>query len=369
LPTGEGKTVAGLYLIAQKRQPVLIIVHSKFLLEQWQKEACKFLGMKKGEVGLIGGGHYRPNKHLTIGVINSVHKHAEKICKDFGFIISDESHRNPAKMWFSAVSKFDARYRLGLTATDFRRDKLSPFLLMGEVRYRLTAKESQDRGHIMRPELIKIMTGIPFHYDQNDKTGYSKMLNNMVENQERNELIINWLMTEICEHKDGIALLVSRKVDHCQILHELMRKQGIECHLLTGAVSGGKRKIITEELRSGKVRAFTATLQLIGEGFDLPELSSIFVTLPVTFSGAVEQMIGRILRTVEGKSRPRIYDFVDNHWVLKSSFNKRHEVYKKLGILDDDFLKDFDTSEKPIDDQGHEQRGFPALENFLNDYY
>ncbi|MFA5297701.1 MAG: DEAD/DEAH box helicase family protein, partial [Lutibacter sp.] len=43
-PPGSGKTVMGLKIIADKRQPALIIVHRKQLLEQWTERVEAFLG-------------------------------------------------------------------------------------------------------------------------------------------------------------------------------------------------------------------------------------------------------------------------------------------------------------------------------------
>ena len=55
-PTGSGKTVMGLYLIAVRRQPALIVVHTKELLQQWIDRIETFLGIPAAEVGIIGNG-------------------------------------------------------------------------------------------------------------------------------------------------------------------------------------------------------------------------------------------------------------------------------------------------------------------------
>jgi len=43
-PPGSGKTIVGLSIIAQKKQPVLIIVHRRQLLGQWIQRIQSFLG-------------------------------------------------------------------------------------------------------------------------------------------------------------------------------------------------------------------------------------------------------------------------------------------------------------------------------------
>lgn len=44
----------GLKIIADKKQPALIIVHRIQLLEQWQERLQVFLGIPKHEIGIIG---------------------------------------------------------------------------------------------------------------------------------------------------------------------------------------------------------------------------------------------------------------------------------------------------------------------------
>ena len=53
-PPGSGKTIMGLKIVADKKQPALIVVHRKQLLEQWQERIQAFLGIPKHEIGIIG---------------------------------------------------------------------------------------------------------------------------------------------------------------------------------------------------------------------------------------------------------------------------------------------------------------------------
>ncbi len=74
------------------------------------------------------------------------------------------------------------------------------------------------------------------------------------------------------------------------------------------------------------MKVLVATLQLIGEGFDCPGLSNLFLTTPITFEGRLLQVIGRIMRPAEGK-QPRVYDYVDEAVsVLKRSAAGRKKI-------------------------------------------
>jgi len=70
-PTGSGKTTMALAVIAERKQPTLIVVHTKELLQQWIDRACQFLGMDRDEIGTIGNGKKRIGERLTVGILST----------------------------------------------------------------------------------------------------------------------------------------------------------------------------------------------------------------------------------------------------------------------------------------------------------
>jgi hypothetical protein len=73
-PTGSGKTVMALALVARRRQPALIVVHTRELLEQWVSRIGRFLGIPAREVGVIGGGKKRIGQKITVALVQSLYK-------------------------------------------------------------------------------------------------------------------------------------------------------------------------------------------------------------------------------------------------------------------------------------------------------
>ena len=72
-----------------------------------------------------------------------------------------------------------------------------------------------------------------------------------------------------------------------------------------------------------------ATGQLIGEGFDCRDLTTLFLATPVRFSGRVIQYLGRILRPAPGKASARVFDYIDIHvQPLVKAAKARKKVYK-----------------------------------------
>ena len=76
-------------------------------------------------------------------------------------------------------------------------------------------------------------------------------------------------------------------------------------------------------------KVLIATGQLIGEGFDCKELSSLFLATPIRFDGRVIQYLGRVLRPAPGKEKPKVYDYVDSRVaVLRASGLARQRIYR-----------------------------------------
>ena len=90
----------------------------------------------------------------------------------------------------------------------------------------------------------------------------------------------------------------------------LVSKSGVVVEVLTGRASVNERQRVVERVRSGEVEVLVSTVQLIGEGFDCPGLSSLFLATPIRFQGRLLQVVGRILMPHDDK-RPVVFDYVD----------------------------------------------------------
>jgi len=103
---------------------------------------------------------------------------------------------------------------------------------------------------------------------------------------------------------------------------------GVKAELLTGDLGNGERQRVVEDLNAGKVKVLIATGQLIGEGFDCKELSTLFLTTPIKFDGRLLQYLGRVLRPAPGKDKARVFDYIDiNVGVLEAAAKARHRIY------------------------------------------
>lgn len=326
-PTGSGKTVMALYLIAERGQPTLVIVHTKELMYQWKDRAIEFLGLTEDEIGLIGDGNKTLGGQLTIGIINSIYKIGDEIRDHVGHLIVDECHRIPSRTFTEAVTAFDSKYMLGLSATPWRRDGLSRLIFwhLGDVAHEIRKDDLVESGDVLPAEMIIRETNFQTSYDPSEE--YSKMLSELTEDHARNALITSDVAVE-AKTGGGICLVLSDRKAHCERLREMLALKGIPSELLTGDLSNGQRQVVVDRLNRGQVKVLVATGQLIGEGFDCRELSTLFLATPIKFNGRVLQYLGRVLRPAPRKHKARVYDYVDqNVGVLVAAAKARRRVY------------------------------------------
>jgi superfamily II DNA or RNA helicase len=329
-PTGSGKTVMALYLIARRQQPAIVVVHTKDLAYQWIARAEEFLGLEGGAIGFIGGGKKIIGEKITIALVQSLYKCAEEVSKEIGFMIVDECHRCPSRTFTEAVTEFDSHYMLGLSATPWRRDQLTKLIFwhLGDIHHKIDQTRLVKSGEILSAEVVVRETDFKPYYDPVNE--YSKMISELTSDDKRNRLIASDIALE-AQKKDGICLVLSDRKKHCETLKAILRyRYKISAELLTGDLKGSERQAVVDRLNQGKSQVLLATGQLIGEGFDRRDLSPLFLATPIKFSGRVMQYLGRVLRPAPGKKKAKVYDYVDvNVDVLKAAAKARQKVYSR----------------------------------------
>ncbi|MCG2778985.1 MAG: DEAD/DEAH box helicase [Desulfobacterales bacterium] len=325
-PPGSGKTTMALFVISERKQPTLIVVHTKELLNQWIDRIETFLQIPTNEIGIIGNGQKRIGEKITVALIQSLYKCADEVSKSIGFLIVDENHRTPSRTFSEAVTAFDCKYMLGLSATPYRRDGLSRLIYwhLGDVVHEIKAEELIETGDILKAEVIFRDTN--FNTSLNASEQYSTMLSELTRDSKRNALIVSDVITE-ARNGGGTCLILSDRKQHCETFKVLFRGHGIKAELLTGDISNKDREDIVDRLNNGKVKVLISTTQLLSEGFDSKQLSTLFLASPIKFSGRLIQSVGRILRPMQNK-QAKIYDYIDSKvGVLAASANSRRQVY------------------------------------------
>jgi superfamily II DNA or RNA helicase len=326
-PTGSGKTVVALALVAMRRQPALVVVHTKELLEQWITRIETFLGIPAREVGRIGGGKMVVGDRVTVGLVQSLYKCAGEVVPKVGHLVIDECHRAPSRTFTKAVSAFDSRFMLGLSATPWRRDGLSRLIYwyVGDVAHKVDAVALVEAGHVLPADVVWRETDFEPTFDPS--TEYSQMLSELTRDASRNALIADDVARE-AGNGGGVCLVLSDRKAHCEALVVALETRGVTAAILTGDLPTAKRQEVVAALNAGRVKVLVATGQLIGEGFDCRELSTLFLATPIKFNGRLIQYLGRVLRPAPGKDRATVFDYLDIQvGVLENAARERERVY------------------------------------------
>jgi superfamily II DNA or RNA helicase len=75
-----------------------------------------------------------------------------------------------------------------------------------------------------------------------------------------------------------------------------------------------QRAQMSRELASTQAcqRIIVATGSYIGEGFDDPRLDTLFLAMPISWRGTLQQHVGRLHRLHDRKKVVEVYDYVDS---------------------------------------------------------
>ena len=333
-PSGSGKTVMGIHMIATRKRNTLILVHRRPLMEQWRTQLSSFLNIEISMIGQIGGGKEKRTGIIDVAMLQSLIRKNEvnDIVATYGQVIIDECHHIPAVTFEQVLRQVKARYVIGLTATPYRRDGQQAIILMqcGPVRYTISQKDQQSR-EILQHRLICRDTG--FTATQKDEPSIHDIYAALVANESRNELILNDILQVLEEGRSPILLTERR--EHLEFFIGKLENSGCHTIILRGGMGVKQRRAVAEQLSSipdNEKRVLLATGRYIGEGFDDARLDTLFLAMPVSWKGTLVQYAGRLHRTHVGKEEVRIYDYVDqNSPTLMRMFHKRLRGYRAMG--------------------------------------
>jgi len=333
-PPGAGKTVMACAAIARRSTPTVILVHRKQLLDQWSDRLQNFLGLSKNEIHVLGKVRY-PAAPVALGMFPTLARSEfpEALFAKYGHVIIDECHHVPAASFEAAMKCCTARYILGLTATPNRKDGLQKilFLQCGPIRHRidLDHSEEQSRTVFVREFSLRLPA-------EKDRLPIHQIWEHLIQSGERNRAIASDVVAAL-EQQRFCALLSDRK-EHLNALESLLREKWPEesIYRIDGSTKQKLRTAILGNLRSkaseGRAFALLATASLLGEGFDMPELDTLFLAMPISFKGRLIQYAGRLHRFSEKKKSVRIYDYVEpDHPLTAQMYRKRTTAYREMG--------------------------------------
>ena len=151
-------------------------------------------------------------------------------------------------------------------------------------------------------------------------------------NQERNQQIVTDIVQAVREGRTPLVL--TNRIDHLECLASgLSEIQYV--FILKGGMRKKDRQAAVDKLVSipdGTPRVLLATGSYIGEGFDDSRLDTLFLTMPISSRGTLQQYVGRLHRIHDGKKVVRVFDYVDAQVpMLARMYERRLKGHRAIG--------------------------------------
>lgn len=331
-PPAYGKTVVAIALISELKFNTLIIVPNLNLLKQWKKRLNQFLDVhydynkEENKFGVYCGNKKKLTKKIDIASIDSLVSEECPLFNKYGLVIIDEVHHIGAYTYEKVAKRIESKYLYGFTATPKRSDKNEKIIYktVGEIRYKYKDDYNDGLNKILNP----IFTNFSFN-EIDSKLGYSELINILLKDDERNDLIIEKLLA--AEKKDKNILVLTDRIEHINVLKDKLKDRIKNLFIINGSLSvGEKREFFNklEHIDNGFI--ILSTGKYIGEGFDEKKLDTLFIVSPFRWAGTLDQYVGRLNRKDGNKSEINVYDFIDYKVnIIQNMFEERLRGYKR----------------------------------------
>lgn len=318
LPTGSGKTVIASALIEQLPGKVLFIVPRLELIKQANSEF--------GDVDIIWADKTRlEGKHCIIASKDSLIRKYSSLPDELkeeiknGTIIIDEAHVS-IKQSSKIVSLFSPSRVLGLTATPERMDGLAllkgsdaihKYGIFDEVLQSETVPSLQRKGFLSylryyaRP--IEGISNIRPENALSEELSGKQMMKIFNEHQIWGDLVKSY--EEYGKNRPALGFTTT--IAMAEQVVKIFKKAGYDFRVIHGEMPVKERQTLIELLSTGKIDGLV-NAALLTYGFDCPPVSYAFNCRHIKSRPLWFQIVGRILRTCEGKEDAVFIDHADS---------------------------------------------------------
>lgn len=312
-----GKTFTALAIAAKLGQKTLIVVHTLALRNQWVEEIEKTLDIK---AGIIGSGKFDTEPMIVVANIQTLSKRIKEVSQLFGTLILDEMHHVSAPTFANIVDKSTARYKIGLSGTLQRKD--GKHIIFNDY-FGFDIHQPPKENYIT-PRVQIVKTDIRF--PDGSKTPWAKRVNAVAYNEDYQHLVS--MLASTYAAKGHKVLVVS---DRVQFLKRCADLTGDNAVCITGELNHEERENELTKIKDGTADILYGSQNIFSEGISVNELSCLILGTPVNNKPLLTQLIGRVIRKLEGKQQPVVVDIHLKGSTASRQAKERSGVYLSEG--------------------------------------
>jgi len=266
----------------------------------------------------------------TLQTMNSVREEVEP--KAFDYIVVDESHHAMAPKYKETISYFEPKFRLGVTATPFRKDEKDLAQLFGKIVYSKNLAEAVSDTLLDAPEYEviadeQLLSAIDGEFMD------TKELRSAIFDVERNKGIARQIIERQAKLDDARTIIFTQNIAHAEDFTPYI----LGSETLHSDLNRQERDDILARFKDGSLKTIVA-VDMLNEGVDIPEANLAVFLRSTTSRTIFEQQLGRVLRKLKGK-KAHVLDFVATAERLSYIYELSEEVrrindekYDALGI-------------------------------------
>ena len=275
--------------------------------------------------------HDCEKSHIVLTNIQQLASSADRWLPNFpdGFfdlILVDEGHHSAAKSWEKVFDRFPDAKVVNLTATPYRADAKE---ITGKLVYRYSFKRAMVKGYIKRLQAVYVAPSeLTFTYEGDTRT---HTLTEVLDLKEEEWFSRGVALSPACNEDIVTASLdrleqlrqtgtrhqivaVAMQIDHARAIRSLYSERGYEAETIHSKMPEEDRAEVLRKLKAGLIDVIVQ-VQMLGEGFDHPQLSVAAIFRPFRTLAPYLQFVGRAMRVVvqNDARHPDNYGYIVTH--------------------------------------------------------
>lgn len=312
-PTGAGKSVMALDLIRSllgRNKRVAFIANRIGLVTQFSEHLSRS-GIPHGVIQ--GNNTFNQESGCIVCSIDTVGRRG---LPPVDYAIIDEAHSVAgSSLYKKLIFAYNNIYWFGLTATPFSKgmakkyDEIAGEPLFQDMVITATIRELIDQQWLVDCEIFAPtdpdLTGVKLQRNGYGEMDYNdKDLGRAVDKPELiGDIVTHWF--KLASGKRTVVFATN--VAHSRHIVDQFNQCGIKAEHIDGYMDADEKKPITDRFTSGETMIIS-NVAMLKEGWDVPACECMILAKPTKSLIAWVQMVGRILRPFEGKTKGLVID-------------------------------------------------------------